>query len=834
MRALASGLLCGVLWLQSRAALPDTLPLIVMLLAALTLLAMPAACGLLVRHPVKQAVVLLIAAGLFGAGWAGLRAHQRLQQSLPAQLEGRDLRVIGEVRGLPDLSPTGIRFRFRPLEATLPDGERVALPSDFSLSWYAGNASDPPALRSGERWQLTVRLKRPHGLSNPGGFDAEAWMLNENIRATGYVRPEYSARLAAASPWWQAPLSAIDNLRAAVREKIIAALPSQPYASVVVALVIGDQRAVSQKDWDVFANTGIGHLVSISGLHITMISGLIAMLFHWLWRCSFFTRASLPLRLPAQKAAAAAGVVAALAYVALAGFGIPAQRTLLMIVVAGAALWSSRTPPVSQVLSVALLVVLLCDPWSVLWPGFWLSFFAIGCIIYASTGRAAADESVVQGGLLAKVFSNLCAAARTQWVVTLGLLPLSFAWFSQVSLISPIANAVAIPLVSFAITPLSLLGSLLPPPLSSPLLNAAHALMAWLADWLGWLARSPWAVWQAPQPDWGVFAMAVAGTLWALAPRGWPLRWAGLLAWLPLLLARSESPEQGFRVIAFDIGQGNALLVETTNHRLMYDTGPAFSVDSDSGSRVLLPYLKARGITALDALVISHSDLDHSGGARSLWKGVQVGWLSTSLPTQHPLLEGAPPHTRCRVGQSWRWDGVLFEMLHPDEEMLRNESSRPNARSCTLKITYRKQAVLLTGDIEAAQERSLLIRARETLHADVLLAPHHGSGTSSTEAFLDAVHPSAALFQLGYRNRYHHPKPEVVDRYRARGIQTLRTDQSGAVRIEVDESLRISGYRCQRQRYWSSEICDSQSLARSPGFASDRGQPFADMPASAP
>lgn len=822
MRALALGLVAGVLWLQSRAALPDQQGLLVLLILSLSItawgaavLAAPAARAVC-RRSLMGGALCLLAGILLGISSAGLRAQHRLQHSLSVALEGRDIAVVGEVRGLPDVGATGTRFRFRPLQANLPEGEAVYLPGDLSLGWYGEEGDSPPVLRSGERWRLVVRLKRPHGLINPAGFDAEAWMLNEDLRATGYIRPAGGQRIAAAPPWWRSPGAAIDNLRASIREKILGALNGQPYAGVIVALVVGDQRAIEQKHWDVFARTGIGHLVSISGLHITMISALVAALFHWLWRYSLFTRASLPLRLPAQKAAVAAGFLAAWFYVALAGFGIPAQRTLLMLGVASAALWSDRTPPVSQVLCAALIVVLLVDPWSVLWPGFWLSFVAIACILYASAGReeiAAVTLPASSAPMPTGRWASLRSAAHTQWVVTLGLLPLSAAWFAQVSLVSPVANAVAIPLISFAVTPLSLLGSVMPEPLSTPTLALGHALMDGLSGWLHWLANIDGALWQAPQPGWGVFALAMAGTLWALAPRGWPLRWTGLLAWLPLLLARPEAPSQGFWLTAFDIGQGNAVLVETATHRLLYDSGPAFSAESDGGSRVLLPYLRSRGIGALDAMVISHSDQDHSGGARSLWGGVEVGWLSSSLPSAHPLLSGSPPHLVCRAGQSWTWDGVRFEMLHPTNDLLDDHRARPNARSCTLKISYRDRAVLLAGDIEASQERALISRAQSALPADVLLAPHHGSGTSSTDEFLDTVQPTVAIFQVGYRNRYRHPKAEIMERYRARNILALRTDQAGAVRIEIDETLRIQRYRCERKRYWSTEPCNAGAAA---------------------
>ena len=247
-----------------------------------------------------------------------------------------------------------------------------------------------------------------------------------------------------------------------------------------------------------------------------------------------------------------------------------------------------------------------------------------------------------------------------------------------------------------------------------------------------------------------------------------------------------------------------------TEFRLIYDTGPAFSLEADGGSRVLLPYLRARGIHHLDGVMISHSDSDHSGGARSLWEGVAIDSFSSSLFFDHPLLVNSPRHEPCHAGQHWVWDEVEFDVLHPLADHLQNSTLTPNARSCTLRIRYRERTVLLTGDIEAPQERALLERAgqsREDLKADVLLAPHHGSGTSSTNEFLQAVHPSVALFQVGYRNRYRHPKQEIVQRYRDHGILPLRTDQSGAIRMEVDADIRWTSFRCQRQRYWSSEPC---------------------------
>ena len=791
MRALALGWLCGTAWLQTRAVLPDAAVLLALGVAG-------AACLFVVwviaNHRRFWRPLLVILAGLaLGAAWSGWRAGERLADALPASLEGRDIHLSGVVSSLPQVVENGRRFNFDVEYATLA-GEPVTVPRRVGLGWY-GSPRTVPELRPGERWMLTVRLKRPQGLANPEGFDVEAWWLTEGIRANGYVRPGGAHRTEA---FVFSVRDAIGRARAAIRDRILAALPEAHNAGVIVALVIGDQRAITSAEWDIFNRTGIGHLVSISGLHITMISALVAGILHFLWRHSLFTLAALPLRLPARKVAAAGGLAAAVVYVALAGFGIPAQRTLLMLAVVTTAVWRDRFVAAPQILALALLAVLIFDPWAVLWPGFWLSFFAIACLMLASHGREPAAPSLRQ---------SVSAGAHAQWVVTVGLLPLTLLLFGQTSLVSPLANALAIPLVSFVITPLALLGSVLPAPLHGWLLHIAHAGIALMAELLAWLSALPFAVWQTPEPGLLPSVLALAGSAWLLAPRGWPFRWAGALAWLPLLTASPSVPRDGLWLTAFDIGQGNALLVETRNFRLLYDTGPAYSAESDGGSRVILPYLRARGIARLDALVISHSDSDHAGGARSLLDALPVGWVASSLRNDHALLQTpvGERHVSCIAGQRWRWDGVDFEFLHPlaGDDL----AAKPNARSCVLRISVGQRAVLLGGDIEAPQERALVARAADRLRADVLLAPHHGSGTSSTPAFLDAVRPDVALFQVGYRNRYRHPKAEVVDRYDARGIRVLRSDQVGAVMLNIDAAGVEVRRACETSRYWSSRRC---------------------------
>ena len=797
MRCLLLGFASGVGLLQTRAALPS-MWLYFLLLAIAILAAWPAwrAPGASVRRASRLACGMLV-----GFLWAALFAQHYLAGELAPELEGQDLVVTGVVDSLPYRFERGLRFNFTVEQARDPDGVPLRLPPRLALSWYSEpRGPQPPSLQPGERWQLLLRLKRPHGNANPDGFDYEAWLLEQNLRATGSVRGDampgsVNRRLAAFVPSFSA---VVERCRGWLRERIERTLRGQPYVGVIIALVIGDQRDIGQADWKIFTRTGIGHLVSISGLHITMVAGLVAALAQALWRRSFYTALQLPLLLPAQKVAALAGVGAALVYVLLAGFGVPAQRTLYMIAVVGAALWSGRIASVSQVLCAALGLVLLLDPWAVLWPGFWLSFCAVGVILLVSVGRAGEHRQDRR--------QALAAACRTQYAVTVGLVPLTLLLFGQISLVSPLANAIAIPLVSFAVTPLALAGSVAPAPLSGWLLHAAHWLMQQLAGLLERLSALPLAVWNAPMPAWWMFALALVGMLWLLAPRGWPARGLGLLLWLPLLLNAPAFPERGFRVIAFDVGQGNALLVETAHHRLLYDTGPAYTPDSDSGSRVILPYLKSRGIATLDALVVSHSDTDHAGGAVTVLGEIAVGWVTSSLAPEHAIVAAARQHRRCLAGQSWTWDGVLFEMLHPVQAIYDGGRWKPNAHSCTLKVSAGGVSMLLAGDIEAAQEAMLLEAMPERLAATVLLAPHHGSGTSSTPPFLDAVAPKIAVFQLGYRNRYHHPKPQVEARYVERGILRLRSDVDGAVALDFagvkDGSVAVERYRVAHRRYW--------------------------------
>src|SRR5882762_5191654 len=777
MRFAALGFTVGVWLLQHQPELPGA-----GWLAFVCALAAIGAVGFSGRvSPIVAAGATFIGFAALGFIWAAALAQWRLSDRLDADLEGRDIPVSGVVAGLPQSFERGVRFEFD------VESPGTGVPRRIVLSSYGGFAPDDSGgvlpVRAGERWRFAVRLRRPHGSANPHGFDYEAWLLERGIRATGYVRmpprrwADERAQIVPQRLATRVPRYWLERLRAAAREKIRDALPERPYAGILIALAIGDQNAIDPEEWQLFARTGVSHLMSISGLHVIMVAGLIAMFVSWGWRRS----ESLALALPAQKAAALAGFLAAFAYCLISGYAVPAQRTLYMVGVVALALWLGRATSASRVLAAALFLVLVLDPWAVLSPGFWLSFAAVAVIFYVGCARTARAHWLAQWG-------------RVQWAVTVGLAPLLLVLFQQVSLVSPVANALAIPLVSFVITPLALAGAVLP--------------LDWVLDLgqatLEWLATLPSAVWHQHAPLAWTVPLALAGIAWMLLPRGFPARWLGAPLVLPLFAVSPPSPGAGeLWITVLDVGQGLAVLARTERHALLYDAGPAFNASSDSGSRVILPYLRGEGIDGLDALVLSHDDRDHSGGAGSVLEAMPVGLLWSSLSPDHALLAAPAWRAPCVAGRKWLWDGVSFEFLHPSAEAAEGRAARANNRSCVLRIEAPAGRVLLTGDIERAAERELLLRAPALLPADALLVPHHGSATSSTPEFVKQVAPRHAVFAVGHRNRFGHPREDVLERYREAGSELLRTDTGGAIQLRfAPGGLRVYAERDRARRYW--------------------------------
>ena len=791
LTALALAWLAGVaLQLQERALMPAWCYLALGLLGLL--------CILAAVRGARFFVAALLGLALLGFSATGGRAAERLSDTLTPQLEGRDLQVTGVVASLPQRSSAGLRFSFDIEQARL-GADVVVLPTNVSLGWYAGFHEDAALtqpqreLRAGQRWRFTLRLRQPHGNLNPHGFDYELLLFEQGVRATGYVRDAPATLLdtAAGHP--------IERWRQRVRDAIDASVADRRAAGVLAALVVGDQSAISRDDWDLFRTTGIAHLVSISGLHVTMFAWAVGLLASAAWRRS----SRLCLWLPAPQAARWIGLLAALAYALFSGWGVPSQRTVWMLATVTLLQAAGRRWPWPLVLLAAAAVVSAFDPWALLQAGFWLSFMAVGLLMSSAEVHAPELKPLPAPGWRGAwqgLWRSGGQGLRTQVIATVGLTPLSVVFFQQVSVVGLLANLVAIPLVTLLITPLALLGVVFAP---------LWSLAAWLVQQgvlaLGWLATFPAALWSVPVAPWWAQAAGLLAAALVVMPLPWRLRALAVPMALPMLLPALWQPAHGeFELLAADVGQGTAVLLRTRAHLLVYDAGPQYSRDSDAGQRVLLPLLRSRGELRIARLVLSHRDTDHVGGAAALLRNLPVDDLLSSLDATHPLQALAAvnrvPSRRCEAGQSWTWDGVRFDVLHPLAEDF-DRTLRSNAMSCVVRVQGATQSALLTGDIEREQEASLLSLHGAALRSQVLLVPHHGSKTSSTAAFLDAVQPDVAVIQSGYRNRFGHPAAEVVERYRERGMALVDSPHCGAWRWTGEAASGV----CQRdthRRYW--------------------------------
>ncbi|WAK03659.1 DNA internalization-related competence protein ComEC/Rec2 [Methylobacter sp. YRD-M1] len=709
--------------------------------------------------------------GLFfmmGVLWAVLFAMNRLSDRLPQSLEGIDIPVKGIIADLPEQDEKRARFDF-----VVADSARD-LPSKIKLSWYYPKHE----IKAGQHWSFTVKLKRPHGNLNPGAFDYERWLFTEGIGATGYVRNSPAPVLLSDEPAWHS----ISAGRQLIIDRLSQQLGDSQSVALVKALAIGDGSSIPQEQWEVFRKTGTLHLMVISGSHIGLIAGLVYFV---VLRCWAWTNL---LAWPPQRVAALSALVAGSLYSALAGFSVPTQRAVVMLAIFMAAIVLQRNTHSFNTLAVALFAVLLLDPSAVLSAGFWLSFLAVAVIVYAVGGRLG------RPGYLEGVI-------KINWATTVALSPLSLLFFQQISLIAPLANLIAVPVVSFLAVPLSLLVVItvfVLPALAGKLFFLVDAVLQGLWWILNELAAAPLSVINHAQPPLWTLCFAVPGVLVMLAPAGMPARWLGLIMFLPLAYTESERLESdGFRMTLLDVGQGLSAVVQTSRHVLVFDTGAKFSGQSDMGQSVLLPFLRQQGVEKIDSLIISHGDNDHIGGAESLLAGIETEQVLTSVPQQ---LSGHSP-VACAAGQSWQWDGVTFMVLSPRSPGFVSE----NDNSCVLRIQSDKGSVLLTGDIEATAESWLVETYGEQLKTDVLIAAHHGSKTSSILTFLQSVQPDYVLIPAGYRNQFGFPHQSVLKRYQDIKAEWLNVAEQGAIFVDAGkESLAVHTMRTTASRYWNN------------------------------
>lgn len=706
---------------------------------------------------------LIIAAGFAGALWTTGAAWRGLEHRLPRALEGQTLVVTGRIAGLPRDEPGRARFTLDVAAARTQGGGPVPGLRRIRLSWYHPPATPP---RAGERWRFRVRLKRPRSLADPGVFDYAGWALAHGIDASGYVSHAHGLRLAPAA-------GGLSPVREGVARAVDRALPASPWAGLVAGLAVGARGGISQAQWRTLRATGTSHLLAISGLHLGLVAALVYLL------AGLAVRRVPPVvrRVPARIVAAGAGLLAAVGYAALAGFSLPTERALVMLAAPFAALLWRRRIGVGAALGLAAVGVTLAAPLAVMTASFWLSFGAVAVLAWGLAGH--------RGGWL-----------RAQWVVSLGLVPLLGLFFGRIPVLGPFANLVAIPVVGWLAVPLALAGTLahlVHPGWGAPLFRGSAFVLAHLWPLLQWLQARGFAL-VSVSPSWWVLALAVPGTLLLLAPRGLGVRLAGAGLLVPMFWPPVHAlPPGAYRVTVLDVGQGLAAVVRTGHHLLLVDTGPRWWHGNDAGRSVIEPYLAARGLGPPERIVLSHGDSDHSGGLATLlrrWPQIRV--LSGARGARHS----------CHRGQHWRWDGVRFRILGPDV----GARGSGNDLSCVLKVTGTGGSVLFPGDIEKAGERALLEDGAPRLAAQVLVAPHHGSNSSSTPAFVKAVDPRYVVFSTGYRNRFHFPRPRVVARYRRLGARVFDTSHAGAVTFVVGPrtGVRLADrYRVRRAHPWT-------------------------------
>ena len=704
-----------------------------------------------------------------------------LADRLPPESPVMDISVSGSICEFPRRQDGSLRFVLE----TQVSGTAGRVPQRILVTWY----DTAPEIWPGEVWQLQLRVRPPRGSANPGAFDFERWLFSERIGATGWVRQSgENHRLADALPGCPASRS-----RATLARRMAAPLAGREAAPYVLGLSVGAYQALAEAEWEMLRRTGTIHLISISGFHIALVAGPFALLGLLLGRSLL----AIGLSCRPQLWAGWTAVCAAASYGLLAGFSVPLLRSVVMLLTAAILLSLRRPIGGPTIFAAVVLAVLLVEPFAPLVPGFWLSFAGVAILALVATASVRLPGQSgfrVAPSFFRQAVVRAADACRllllTQLAMTIGLAPLMLMFFGQLPLAGAIANFAAVPAFSLVLVPLTLLAAAVAafsPDASVPLLLlAADCFDVW-RSFLASCAGLPFAVWHLPMPGVMALMLAAPGVAWFLWPRPWPARGLGPLLLLGLLASATPAVSAGgLRIVVLDVGQGLAVLVQTAAHALLYDTGPLFR-NGDAGQRIVVPVLQALGVRQLDRLLISHADADHRGGA----------WSVIERYPQVQVYGAAPEGGRsepCAAGQAWDWDGVHFEILHPAPD---SAWTSDNNSSCVLRISAGATRILLPGDIEAKAERDLVSRG-SLGPVDLLVAPHHGSRSSSTPEFVAATSPRQVVFATGFGNRWHFPVPDVVSRWRGAGACLLNTAEEGALQFDLSPQGVLSLMHRQR------------------------------------
>lgn len=706
--------------------------------------------------------------------WTGLHFHNAINLKLRYDFDNQTVLLSGVIADIPEVRSTSIKLLIKP---DLIEGYQHSLPKLIRLSWYH-NKQLPTA---GERWQFLAKLRRPGGFQNPAGFDYERWLFVKGIGATGYVKFSTKNKRLESPDWWN-----INRLRSWIVLSIDRACPTCNSQGLIKALTIGYRADIDPAQRQILKDSGTAHLLAISGLHIGLISGLFYLLGRWLWRiyCYRFGYNQIEF-------SALLSLCAGLSYAALAGFGIPTVRALIMLSVVCLALKFRAQCNLLNTIATAIVIILIVDPLAIGSTSLWLSAGAllmINFVLYLLQD---------QQGWLRKLL-------LIQGLFSLIFIPIGIVLFGQVNSAGFLANIIAIPVISFVLLPLTLLASFFVSvnlPYADSLLMMVDKGLSLLINYLQWLLESGMAAFGTANIPLPLVLLSLVGLIILVMPKAMPgKKPAIMLVLLPIIWSPEKAPYGSFKMTVLDVGMGTSIVVRTRNHSLVYDYGPGNNQGFSAGSWVVKPFLQYHNILPPDLMVISHVDQDHSGGFRTFQLDYDPSRLMSGTPNKlKERLNLDSAIQSCHDITAWHWDGVGFEFLPLPKTSTMTDS---NNRSCVLKIQG-LDSVLLAGDIESKRENQLVESNPDRLKSDLLVVPHHGSLTSSSANFVRSVLPKAVIFTVGKNNRWGFPKPEIIDRYESIDSRIYRTDLHGAVSVYSDSTgFRVESLRQHRPRLW--------------------------------
>jgi len=706
--------------------------------------------------------------------WICFSAQSFLDSSFPSEYERIDFIASGEVVDLPSSRQGNVRFRFK-VNSVVNRNLSVLVGQHLQISCYRCLYK----IRAGERWRLTLRAKRPHGYASWGAFDYEKYLFRHRIVAKGYVRPKGENQRLGVSAF------SIHQWRQSLLEEIQSIVGNGSAGNIISALALGVKSGFDNQQQMVFQSTGVNHLMAISGLHV----GLVFFGASFLLRYFLSPAASVFEYWPRQKLVLLPALVVACLYAALAGFSVSTQRALIMLIVFVLSKFLVRNAHLTRVLLIAIVVLILIDPFAILDVGFWLSCSAVAII--------ALSASYAQVGGIDSNASVSLNLPRLQGALWLGMLPLGVIFFGKISLVSPLVNLLAVPLFCTVLIPATLLSVFILSVgfefLGSWCLRSLSYGFEYVFQALEFISRleyskihvTPIVWWQ-----WLLFLIVVMSFLFSFRIR---FLVAGLFIAALLISCATSLEDDELQVSLLDVGQGLSLVIQTKNSVTVYDTGPRYGTGFTAAEAVLLPFLRQRGIHRIDTLVISHADNDHIGGLETLQEAFQIDHIITSR------IDKVTEAQECVAGQTWVYDRTQFSVISPQADT----PVGSNNRSCVIMLEHLGTKVLLSGDIEKQVERFLVRNYSGLLSADILLVPHQGSKTSSTEQFLKAVSPNLAMLAAGYQNHYGHPHESVIQRYQANNIEVLSTIDHGSILLKINSHgwAKIL-YRQQYRRFW--------------------------------